>query len=57
MYDDFEKAINCNEVISRIVTLANNLNSPADFGSNVAEILKDNELISPETYYIVTGQL
>lgn len=56
MYDDFNQAIQYNEIIQDIISSAQNLNDPSDFGVNVASILKDNGLINKSVYDVVTGK-
>lgn len=43
--------------LTQIVEAANHLNDPIEFTSQVAEILRDNELISEATYDILMGRL
>lgn len=56
-YDDFKQAIDDNETILEIVSTANSLNDPADFGINVANILHNKKLIDDAVFEILTGQI
>lgn len=56
MDEDFEKVIKYNEIIQEIISTAQNLNDPCDFGVNVAGILKDNKLIDEAIFEVIIGQ-
>lgn len=55
--EDFIYAINVNEVLQEIVSAAQNLNDVADFGTNVAYVLKKHKLIEEPVYDLLTGEI
>lgn len=50
--EDFIYAINVNEVLQEIISAAKNLNDAADFGTNVAYVLKKHKLIEEPVYLV-----
>lgn len=55
--NDFENAVKSNEVLLQIAEMIQNLNDVADFGYQVAYILKQNKIISSEVFDVVVGDI
>lgn len=54
--EDFIYAINANEVLQEIISAAQ-INDAADFGVNVAHVLKKHKLIEEPVYSLLVGEI
>lgn len=55
--DDFKQVIFANEALQEIIGMAIRLNDAADFGVNVAYILKKYKLLDNAIFEILTGEI
>lgn len=57
-YDiNIHKEARIDETLNNIITAAQNIKDPADFGINVANLLFESNLIDEFNYLILSGQL